>query len=211
MEEKKVSQRILSRLPIYIDYLKSISIEENEFISSGKIAEELGLGEVQVRKDLASVCKSGKPKLGYSTEELIDTLETFLGYKDMENAIVVGAGKLGGALLSYEGFNQYGLNVVMGFDMKSEASDSYVINKKIMHVSFLENYCKEFNIKIGIITTPSENAQLVCDKMVESGILAIMNFAPIYLKAPENILIQNINIASKLALLRVNLYRKESS
>lgn len=206
MERKNISQRILSRLPIYLEYLKKLPKENFEYISSGKIAEEFGMGEVQVRKDLAAVSNGGKPKVGYVTMELINSLEAVLGYKDIEDVIIVGAGKLGSALLNYDGFEKYGLNVALAFDINKEVIEKNSLNKPVMHLSKLGVICKEKNIKIGIIATPAENAQAVCDLMVESGILGIVNFASTtQLKVPKNISLQNVNVASMLALLRVNL------
>lgn len=210
MEKKNVSRTILKRLPIYLDYLKSLS-DIPEYISASKIANGLSMGQVQVRKDLASVSDGGKPKIGYKTLELIDTLETFLGYKDIDNAIIVGAGKFGGALLEYGGFSEYGLDIVLAFDTNERIIKENNFTKKVFHVDRMKDLCKRMNVKIGIITTPVDSAQEVCDKMIECGILAILNFAPTsHLVVPDNIMIQNINIASSLALLRINLYEQQN-
>lgn len=205
MENKNVSQAILRRLPIYLNYLKSLPREEVEHISSVKVAEQLGFGDVQVRKDLASVCKGGKPKVGYVLEELINDLEVFLGSREIDNAIVIGAGKLGGALLDYKGFDKYGLNVIMAFDIDNNVVESNQLTKKVKHLSELNDFCKIHNVKIGIITTPAENAQEICDLIIECGVMGIMNFTTTQLKVPNNVLVQNIDIASMLALIKVNL------
>ncbi len=205
--KREISKSTLRRLPAYLRYLKSLD-KTPENISATAIAEALALNEVQVRKDLASVSSGGKPKTGYKTVSLIDDLENFLGYADVNDAVIVGAGKLGRALMEYEGFRQYGFNIVAGFD-----NDESVISEenRIFHIDRLENLCKRLNVKIGIITVPEKAAQEICDRLVDCGILAVWNFAPVFLKAPENILVHNENMASSLAVLSNYLYSQISN
>lgn len=201
MTNQNISKSTLQRLPLYLNYLKSLP-DTVINISATAIAEELKLNDVQVRKDLASVSSSGKPKIGYNTEDLIKELIAFLGYDNNNNAVIVGAGKLGRALMEYAGFKEYGLNVLLGFDQ-----DSNVVNEQelIMHISRLKDLCGRMKIKIGIITVPALEAQAVCDLLVESGVLAIWNFAPVHLKVPSGILVQNENMAASLAVLSNHL------
>ena len=206
-KKKTLSKQALKRLPIYMSYLKSVDMTEVEYISSSTIAEALDLNGVQVRKDLASICKTpGIPKKGFAITDLINGISEFLGYTSGKDAILVGAGKLGKALMSYRGFDNYGINIVAAFDSNSEAID----NQKIFDISMMPQICKELNIKIGIITVPDSAAQSVCDMLVKSGILAIWNFAPTHIKAPKGILVQNENMASSLALLSNHLREKMS-
>lgn len=200
-----LSRQALKRLPIYMSYLKSLDIEDTEYISSATVAEALDMNDVQVRKDLAAVCRSaGIPKKGFIVRDLIGGISDFLGYSDGNDAILIGAGNLGMALMSYRGFDNYGINIVAAFDSRPEVID----NKRIFDVSLVGEMCKKMNVKIGIITVPDSAAQKVCDLLVESGILAIWNFAPTHIKAPEEILVQNENMASSLALLSNHLREK---
>jgi len=200
-----LSKQALKRLPVYMSYLKSLNGAETGYISSSAVAEALDMNDVQVRKDLAAVCKSaGIPKKGFVVRDLINGISDFLGYSSGNDAILIGAGNLGMALMSYRGFDNYGINIVAAFDTRAEIID----NKKIFHISELDRICKEMNIKIGIITVPVSSAQSVCDMLVESGIMAIWNFAPTHIKAPEDILVQNENMASSLALLSNHLREK---
>lgn len=202
---KNLSKQALKRLPIYMSYLKSLDLSQQEYISSGAIAKALDLNDVKVRKDLAAVCKtSGIPKKGFSVLDLICGISDFLGYESINDAILIGAGNLGTALMSYKGFDNYGLNIAAAFDNRSDVID----NKNIFPVSSLPKKCKELNVKIGIITVPDTAAQEACDLLVKSGIKAIWNFAPIHLKAPDDILVQNENMASSLALLSRHLREK---
>ncbi|MEG1017876.1 MAG: redox-sensing transcriptional repressor Rex, partial [Oscillospiraceae bacterium] len=111
-----VGKRTLVRLPLYLSYLRSADIIKQHNISATAIANALCLNQVQVRKDLAKVSGRGKPKVGYETHELVARLEQFLGYDNVDSAVLVGAGHLGKALLSYDGFSQYGLKIVAAFD-----------------------------------------------------------------------------------------------
>ena len=200
-----LSRQALKRLPIYMSYLKALDLEDTECISSATVAEALDMNDVQVRKDLAAVCRSaGIPKKGFVVRDLIGGISDFLGYSEGNDAILIGAGNLGMALMSYRGFDNYGINIVAAFDSRPEVID----NKRIFDVSLVGEMCKKMNVKIGIITVPDSEAQKVCDLLVESGILAIWNFAPTHIKAPEEILVQNENMASSLALLSNHLREK---
>ena len=175
----------------------------SKHISATTIAEALQLNDVQVRKDLASVSSSGKPKVGYNVKDLIAELEAFLGYNDIDNAVIVGAGSLGKALLNYSGFKAYGLNIIAAFDLCEEPTEFQ--GKTVFPIAQLGSFCRKVNVHIGIITVPASSAQEICDLLVESGIRAIWNFAPVHLVVPDGILVQNENMASSLALLSNHL------
>ena len=200
-----ISKSALGRLPIYLQYLKSLPISSTCNISATMLATALSLGEVQVRKDLASVSNAGKPKIGYNVSDLILELENFLGYNNVNDAVIIGAGKLGKALLEFNGFGQYGLNIVAAFDTDDSLIGQTPDGKSIFHISEFTNLCKRLKVHIGIITVPSECAQIVCNEMIENGILAIWNFAPTHLDVPPNILVHNENMAASLALLSNHL------
>ncbi len=200
MAEKTVSPAVLERLPTYLNYLRSVPADVIN-ISSASIARALGLGEVLVRKDLAAICDIGKPKVGYCVTELICVIEGFLGYNRTDAAIIVGAGKLGQALLDYDGFSNYGMNIIAAFDIKPEVTGITPGGKPVLALSELPAFCREHNIRIGVITVPAAHAQEACDIMIDCGIRAVMNFAPIHLTAKKTVLIKNENIAISLALL----------
>ncbi|MCI5994055.1 MAG: redox-sensing transcriptional repressor Rex [Clostridiales bacterium] len=203
--EKEISKATLKRLPTYLSYLKSMPADAPANISATALAAGLNMGEVQVRKDLALVSSGGRPKIGYNRERLIADIENFLGYGDTNDAVLIGAGKLGRALLGYSGFAEYGLNIVAAFDSNDAIIGTSKSGKPIMHLSRLAETCRRFKVKIGIITVPAEHAQAVCDLLIENGIMAIWNFAPKHLTVPDNILVQNENMAASLALLSKHL------
>ena len=204
MERKEISKAVLKRLPGYLAYLKGIPDTASPYISATGLANALGMGEVQVRKDLAMVSDGGRPKIGYLRERLIDDLEQFLGYDNTTDAVLIGAGKLGQALLGYSGFDAYGLNILAAFDA-NPAAEKTVDGKPIYPISQLEGFCKINKVLMGIITVPAEHAQSVCDQLIACGIKAIWTFAPTHLEVPEHILVQYENMATSLAVLSMHL------
>lgn len=201
MERSNVTKATLGRLPQYLQFLNGLPSGQYDHISATTIAKMLSLGEVQVRKDLAAVSGLGKPKVGYRTSELISDLEDALGCKKLTPAILVGAGKLGRALLDYNGFEEYGVQITAAFDCNEQVLRMNKTSKEILPISSLKKYCTENGIRIGIITVGSGSAQDVCDQMLEAGITAIWNFAPCQLKVPDNVLVKQENLALSLAHL----------
>ena len=195
-----ISKATLSRIPIYLDLLRSFPEDRYEHISATTIARKLSLGEVQVRKDLASISGAGKPKLGYLTAELIETLENCLGGDSLAHAVLIGAGKLGKALLDYDEFGKFGIKIAAAFDSNDKVIS---INSKIQvqPISEFEDFCKSRHIQLGIITVGAGSAQAVCNKMVENGITGILNFAPCNLNVPDGVILKNENLALSLAHL----------
>jgi len=204
MERKEISKAVLKRLPGYLSYLKNIPEDASPYISATALAAALGMGEVQVRKDLAMVSDGGRPKIGYLRESLIEDISQFLGYDNTTDAVLVGAGKLGQALLGYGGFEAYGLNILAAFDEKP-AADCTEEGKPIYSMDKLESFCHANKVLMGIITVPAQYAQQVCDLMIQCGIKAVWNFAPVHLDVPANILVQNENMATSLAVLSMHL------
>jgi len=180
-------------------------------VSAPVVAEMLKLNEVQVRKDFAAVSTSGgRAKIGFDVAELLDSIEHTLGYRNMDDAVLVGAGSLGHALASFRGFEEYGLRIVAAFDVDEKIIGTTVGNATVYPLDQLTMFCEENDINIGIITVPVEHAQSVCDLLVEGGVLGIWNFAPAYLRVPDDILLQNENMAASLAMLSKHLREKLS-
>lgn len=198
-----ITVQTLQRLPRYLNYLKTLQRETN--ISATLIGEALGINAVVVRKDLDMVSDGGRPKTGYAIQALIDDVEKVLGYDSINNAVLVGVGRLGDALLSYNGFADYGFNIIAGFDIDESVVGKEVNGKRILPLKKLNEICQSLKVRIGIITVPAPAAQSVCDELVKSGVSAIWNFAPTHLNVPEGILVQNENMATSLAMLSRHL------
>lgn len=201
MKANQITRATLGRLPLYLNYLKQIENSGTTSISATMIAKALSLGEVQVRKDLASVSGAGKPKVGYESSDLIKRLEDTLGSNSITSAVLVGAGKLGRALLDYNGFEEFGIKIIAAFDSNDEVIRFSKTSKDILPISTLSEYCIANNVKLGIITVGQGSAQQVCNMMEQSGIKAIWNFAPCNLEVSDGILVKNENLALSLAHL----------
>ena len=205
MPQEKISKSVLKRLPAYLSYLKGMPEDGTPYISATALAAALSMGEVQVRKDLAMVSDGGRPKIGYNREGLIRDLEEFLGYNNTNDAVLVGAGKLGRALLGYVGFAEYGLNIVAAFDTNDAFANTTESGKPILPMAELPRVCSRQQILMGIITVPAPCAQKVADLMIDNGIKAIWNFAPTHLDVPEGILVQYEDMATSFAVLSKHL------
>lgn len=207
MNTNFIPKATLGRIPIYIQYLKELPDENGNMISATKIARGLSLGEVQVRKDLAAVSGRGKPKIGYDRFKLLCDLENSLGFENVTNAVLVGAGKLGRALLDYDGFEEFGIRIVAGFDCNEKAFQIGQ-SKSILSIKDIEGYCLDNHVKIGIITVGQGSAQEVCDRLVAVGIKAIWNFAPCSLSVPCGVYLRQENLALSLAHLNSQIKNK---
>jgi redox-sensing transcriptional repressor len=209
MEAGSIPKATLGRIPLYIQYLRELPDDNDATISATKIARGLFLGEVQVRKDLALISGRGKPKIGYERAKLMKDLERHLGYENLTNAVLIGAGKLGRALLDYEGFEEFGVRILAGFDC-NEKTLQVSGSKSVYSIKALSEYCDANNVKVGIITVGQGSAQEVCDKLVACGIKAIWNFAPCVLSVPADVLLKQENLALSLAHLNSKLKTKNN-
>lgn len=198
MEQRSLPKQTLGRLPNYLHYLRSQPQGENDFISATTIARDLGIGEVQVRKDLHAASGDGRPRIGYQTAQLIKRIEQLLGAQNPTKAVLVGTGRLGRALLNYEGFSTFGVDIAAGFNIAPQDNDG---PKPIYPMERFAAYCRENGIKLGIITVPKDQAQAVCDRMIENGITAIWSFAPV--TVPEHVFLLQENMALSLAHVKM--------
>jgi redox-sensing transcriptional repressor len=203
-----IPQASLKRLPQYHHYLMDLEAKGIRQVSCTMIGGDLNCVPVQVRKDLQYTGIIGKPKTGYSVLELIQAIETFLGWNNVTEAFLVGAGNLGTALLGHERFSKFGLRIVAAFDTDPNKVGKWIHEKAVLPLEELDDLAKRMSIHLGIITTPAETAQAVADAMVKAGILAIWNFAPVRLKVPENIFVHNEDLYSSLASLSWKLSRR---
>jgi len=201
VKQTQLSKATLGRLPAYLRYLKQLDAEAVCTVSATAIAKALGYGEVLVRKDLAAVSGAGKPKVGYVTCELVENLERTLGAAELTRAVIVGAGRLGRALLGYKGFEEFGLEICAAFDTDESVQGISKSGKNIFPMEKFESYCAQRGIRIGIITVPAEAAQEVCNLMVKNQIGAIWSFAPGALEVPEGVIVRQENLALSLAYL----------
>lgn len=204
--DKTISLATLQRMPGYLRYLKLKEAEGAEYISSVALADAMQENPAVVKKDLSmAVVSEGKPKVGYYIPDLVRDIESFMGYDNEKDAVLVGAGKLGQALLGYGGFEKYGLNIVTGFDVDKYIVGTEIHGKKILHTDKLADIVRKTGIKIAVLTLPAAYAQEMADRLVAAGIRAIWNFSPVTLNLPDNVAVKNENMAASLALLSARL------
>ena len=189
----------LQRMPVYLNYLKGMTTG-TKFVSSGHIAEALGLGEVLVRKDLAYTNAVGRPRVGYVTEELIAAIEDVLCYNGKRPAVIVGYGALGKAILGYGGFGYYGIEIVAAFDSDMEKVGSS-LGKPVHHISQAASEIPRLGAKLAILCVPAKAAQEVTNLLIDCGVKAILNFAPTTLRTPEGVEVRQLDVAANLAIL----------
>lgn len=200
-----VSEPTLKRLPLYHRFLKDWQASGHENVSCTDIGMELGLDPTQVRKDLESAGAVGRPRIGYGVANLTDDLEQFLGWKNVNDAFLVGAGSMGSALLGYRKFEQCGLKIVAAFDSDASKVGTAIHGKHVLALDKLPNLAERMHILIGIITVPAPEAQTVAEAMVAGGIRAIWNFAPVRLRVPEEVIVHNEDLYCSLAALSQKL------
>ncbi len=189
----------LRRLPRYYFVLKSLLKQGQVFVSSSEVAEELGLEDTLVRKDLSLTGFSGKPKVGYSVTLLLSHIQELLGLNNTKEAVLVGMGNMGRALAGYPGFEEFGLQIIAAFDSDPNKIGRSYSGLLVEDIAQLTERVSELGVHLGIITVPAESAQNVCNMLIEGGVIAIWNFAPVHLSLPEHVIIQNENLAARLS------------
>jgi redox-sensing transcriptional repressor len=204
-----IPKSTLSRLPLYYSHIRKMQQQGEKYVSAAAVAQSLNLNPVLVRKDLSGVSSvEGKPRAGFEIDTLLHDLSEFLGYNKVDEAILVGVGSLGRLILTNTEFSSMGLDIAVGFDKDPDLVGLQIGSKYILPMEKMESYIKRTGVKIGIITVPADQAQSVCDQMVECGILAIWNFAFTLLNVPKGILVKNENLPSSLAVLSQQLANK---
>lgn len=199
-----IPQPAMERLPLYLNYLKMRLGEGCEQISSATIAQDLRLTGIQVRKDLAYV-SSGRPRTGRNVASLIACLEEALGYRTEKRVVLAGAGRLGQALMSYEGFAHSGFRMVAAFDADEHRIGMSIGGCLVYPAESIAAQSRALGADYGIIAVPASQAQSVCDKLVAGGVRAILCFAPVNLKVPGDVVVRNMDIAASLLMLSNSL------
>lgn len=197
----KVPEPTLRRLPWYLAFLKLMKDKGETFVSSTQIAKEINVDASQVAKDLSFVNISGKTRVGYDVNALVDVLENFLGFTAQHKAFLFGVGSLGAALLQDSGLSQYGLEIVAGFDVREELAGCVINGIPVFHLDDFPAKQKEYGATIGIITVPVDKAQEVTEQIIAGGIRALWNFTPFRIRVPEHIVVQNTSMYAHLAVM----------
>lgn len=197
----KVPEPTLRRLPWYLSNVKLLKQKGEQYVSSTQISKEINVDASQIAKDLSYVNISGRTRVGYEVDVLIEVLEDFLGFTDMHKAFLFGVGSLGGALLRDSGLKHFGLEIVAAFDVNPNLIGTHINGIPIFHSSEFVNKMKEYDVHIGVLTVPIEIAQQITDTMIAGGIKAVWNFTPFRIRVPENIVVQNTSLYAHLAVM----------
>ena len=209
-EADKVPEPTLRRLPWYLSNIKLMKEKGEQYVSSTQISKEINIDASQIAKDLSYVNISGRSRVGYNIDALIEVLESFLGFTNMHKAFLFGVGSLGAALLRDSGLHHFGLEIVAAFDVNPELVGKDLNGIPIFHSDDFEAKMKEYDVNIGVLTVPINIAQEITDKMVDGGIKAVWNFTPFRIRVPENIVVQNTSLYAHLAVMfnRLNFNEK---
>ena len=206
-EADKVPEPTLRRLPWYLSNIKLMKEKGEQYVSSTQISKEINIDASQIAKDLSYVNISGRTRVGYNIDALIEVLESFLGFTNMHKAFLFGVGSLGAALLRDSGLHHFGLEIVAAFDVNPELVGKDLNGIPIFHSDDFEAKMKEYDVNIGVLTVPINIAQEITDKMVDGGIKAVWNFTPFRIRVPENIVVQN---TSSLFLVKIQSVKHNS-
>ena len=209
-EADKVPEPTLRRLPWYLSNIKLMKEKGEQYVSSTQISKEINIDASQIAKDLSYVNISGRTRVGYNIDALIEVLESFLGFTNMHKAFLFGVGSLGAALLRDSGLHHFGLEIVAAFDVNPELVGKDLNGIPIFHSDDFETKMKEYVVNIGVLTVPINIAQEITNKMVDGGIKAVWNFTPFRIRVPENIVVQNTSLYAHLAVMfnRLNFNEK---
>ena len=201
--EKKISKSIIERMPLYYNYLDSF--KNDDMISSRKVAMELGLGEVQVRKDLNLISGNGKPKVGYQISELKSDIEKIIHQNKFTIVIIIGAGKIGCALANFEGFKKDNFNLIGIFDNDLKKIGQNVSGLIVKNIDELSLFCKENQVSLAILSVPSFSVKDVSLKLEETNIKGVLNFSNAKVENNNRMCVKNVDIVSLLMMLAVEI------
>ncbi len=194
------SNRTIKRLPQYLRLLRQMQEKGESFASAAVIAHQLMIDPIVVRKDLAGTGVSGKPRIGFPVNALILSIQRLLGWNLEMNAILVGAGRLGSALLGYPGFLKHGFKIVAAFDTRDDLPEM-ISGVPVYPLDRMPEMVASLNASIGIITVPANAAQAAADGLIAAGVKGIWNFTPICLHTPDHVKVRHEDLASSLAVL----------
>ena len=211
-EKKKaagIPDGVISRLPIYYRYLSELVITDQQRISSAQLGEALGITAAQIRSDFSYFGSFGQQGYGYNVEQLLDQIKGILGLDRTYHMVLIGAGNLGRAVASYGNFRNRGFDIRAIFDNNPLLEGNYLAGCIIQPISRLEPYLEENHVDIGILATPREASQEMCDRLVAGGVTGVWNFSPLRLQAPANVVVEHMHLTESLLKLSFRMKNQE--
>lgn len=202
---RRIAESTVRRLSLYLGFLEEFETEGTDTVSSEALALRGGTTSAQVRKDLSHFGSFGKRGLGYGVPQLAGRLRSILGLDRRYRMVVIGAGKLSGALVKHRGFRERGFDVVAIFDNDPAKIGRALDGLNVLDVRQLEDLLAETPADIGVIVTPADPAQGLADRLVASRVKAILNFAPAQLSVPDDVALRNVNLSLELEALAFTL------
>lgn len=199
--ENKISMAVIRRLPKYHRYLKELLDRDVKRISSKELSEIIGFTASQIRQDLNNFGGFGQQGYGYNVEDLYNEIKKILGMHRAYNTIIIGAGNLGQALANYTSFGNFGFNLKGIFDINPKMMGMSINGIDVKDVDGVKKFVIDESVDIAYICTSRTSAQAVADQLVEGGIKAIWNFAPVDLKVPEDVVVENVHLIDNLLIL----------
>jgi redox-sensing transcriptional repressor len=195
---QEIPRKAIYRLSIYLRCLQRLRANEIRTVSSDALARAAGVKPTQLRKDLTYFGQFGTRGLGYDVDQLAKMITDLLGTNSLQPVILVGVGNLGRALLSYRGFEPEGFEIVAAFDLRPEQVRRRQIQQPVHGMDKLAAFVREHGVRMAILTVPAAAAQEVANTLVAAGITGILNFAPLVLHVPEDVMVNNVNLAIEL-------------
>ncbi|MCL4500181.1 MAG: redox-sensing transcriptional repressor Rex, partial [Chloroflexi bacterium] len=212
MKKAKLPQTTVARLPVYLRSLVFLAGRGVQIVSSEELAQLAGTNAAQLRKDLSYLGEFGTRGVGYDVDQLINEVSKWLGLLRDRTVVIVGMGRLGGALVGYNGFTEKGFKIISVFDQDPSKIGKEVADMVVRHVSELTTIVSQNGgVDIGIIATPGAAAQAVADLLVRSGVRGILNFAPITIEVPDDVFVRQVDLSVELQILSYHLQKSRES
>jgi redox-sensing transcriptional repressor len=196
--QPEIPRKTIYRLSVYLRCLQRLKANAIRTVSSEALAKAAGVKSTQLRKDLTYFGQFGTRGLGYDVEQLATMISDLLGTNRLQPVVLVGVGSLGTALLAYRGFEQEGFEILAAFDIDPKRPRNRKTTQPLFHMDKLAEFVREHSVKMAILSVPASVAQEVTNQLVTAGIAGILNFAPIVLSVPEEITVNNVNLAIEL-------------
>lgn len=210
MKKHKLPQTTIARLPVYLRSLVLLANKGEQIVSSEGLAQIAGTNAAQLRKDLSYLGEFGTRGVGYEVDQLVNEVSKWLGLLRDRTVIIVGLGRLGGALVGYQGFSQKGFKVVGAFDRDPAIIGNKVDGLLVHNINEINDFAHNLpgGVDIGIIATQAPSAQGVANRMVDAGVRAVINFAPITIDVPEGVVLRQVDLSVELQILSYYLQKR---
>ncbi len=210
IDKKDVPAVTVPRLALYLRKLRELRSRGVERVSSKDLAETIGLNAAQIRKDLSYFGEFGTRGVGYEVARLVDEISHCLGLDHSWNVVIVGAGLLGTALARYRGFSEQGFRLVAMFDSSATVIGASYGTGRVRGIADLEDFCREERVEIALVTVPAGEADVTVARLAAAGVKAVLNFAPVKVHTPENVLVRQVDLSSELMSLTFYLDREQA-